>query len=181
MFLHNTVKIITVLSMLYSKKENSSQMCRSFLKIRVHTHTHTHTHTLMFVGFPSGKEPSCQCGRCKRCGFDPWVRKITSPEGGHSNPFQYSCLENPIDRGPWWATGHMVTKSRTRLKELNTHTHTYIWLLWELCDKETACQCRRCGFNLWSWKIPWTRKSQSTLVFLPGESHRQRSLVCYSP
>ena len=76
MFLHNTVKIITVLSMLYSKKENSSQKCRSFLKICVHTHTHT----LMYVGFPggtSGKEPLCQCGRRKRCGFDPWVRKIT--------------------------------------------------------------------------------------------------------
>ena len=54
MFLHNTVKIITVLSMLYSKKEDSSQKYSSFLKICVHTHTHTHTHTLMYVGFPGG-------------------------------------------------------------------------------------------------------------------------------
>ena len=45
----------------------------------------------------------------------------TSPIGGHSNPLQYSCLENPIDRGDWQATVHRVTKSRTRLKELSTH------------------------------------------------------------
>ena len=63
----------------------------------------------------------------------------------------------------------------------HAHTHTHIWLLWGLGDKESACQCRRCGLNLWSRKIAWTRKSQSTLVFLTGESHGQRSLVCYSP
>ena len=36
--------------------------------------------------------------------------------GGHDNPFQYSFLENPVDRGAWWATVHSVTKSQTRLK-----------------------------------------------------------------
>ena len=39
-----------------------------------------------------------------------------SPGGGHGNPLQYSCLENPIGRGAWWATVHGVTKSQTRLK-----------------------------------------------------------------
>ena len=38
-----------------------------------------------------------------------------SPEGGNGNPFQYSCLENSMDRGAWWATAHRVTKSLTRL------------------------------------------------------------------
>ena len=40
-----------------------------------------------------------------------------SPGGGHGNPLQYSCLENPMDRGAWWATrvGH-------RLKQLSMHT-----------------------------------------------------------
>ena len=33
-----------------------------------------------------------------------------SPEGGHGNPFQYSCLGNPMDRGAWWATVHRVAK-----------------------------------------------------------------------
>ena len=36
-----------------------------------------------------------------------------SPEGGHSNPLQYSCLENPMDRGAWWAAVHMVAQSWT--------------------------------------------------------------------
>ena len=34
-----------------------------------------------------------------------------SPAGGHGNPLQYSCLENPMDRGVWWATLHRVTES----------------------------------------------------------------------
>ena len=33
-----------------------------------------------------------------------------SPGGGHGNPLQYSCLENPMDRGAWWATVHGVSK-----------------------------------------------------------------------
>jgi len=36
-----------------------------------------------------------------------------SPEGGHGNPFQYSCLENPMDREAWRATGYRVAKSQT--------------------------------------------------------------------
>ena len=43
-----------------------------------------------------------------------------SPGGGHGNRLQYSCLENPMDRGAWWATVHGVTKSQTRLKRLST-------------------------------------------------------------
>ena len=44
-----------------------------------------------------------------------------SPGGGNGNPLQYSCLENPMDRGAWWATVHWVAKSWTLLKWLNTH------------------------------------------------------------
>ena len=39
-----------------------------------------------------------------------------SPGGGHGNPLQYSCLENPLDRGTWQATVHSVTKSQMQLK-----------------------------------------------------------------
>ena len=42
-----------------------------------------------------------------------------SPGGGHGNPLQYSCLENPMDRGAWWATAHGVTQSWKRLKQLS--------------------------------------------------------------
>ena len=34
-----------------------------------------------------------------------------SPGGGHGNPLQYSCLENPMDRGAWWANAHSVAES----------------------------------------------------------------------
>ena len=51
-----------------------------------------------------------------------------------------------------------------------------------LCsDKESACQCRRRGFDPWLGKILWSRKWEPTPVFLPGESHGQKSLVGYSP
>ena len=38
-----------------------------------------------------------------------------SPGGGHGNPLHYSCLENPVDRGPWWATVHGVAENWTGL------------------------------------------------------------------
>ena len=50
--------------------------------------------------------------------------------------------------------------------------------------KESACQCgshKKRGFDPWVGKIPWRRTWESTPVFLPGESHRRRSLVGYSP
>ena len=52
-----------------------------------------------------------------------------SPGGGHGNPLQYSCLENPMDRGAWQATVHMVAKSQTWLKWLSTRAcmHCNVW------------------------------------------------------
>ena len=44
-----------------------------------------------------------------------------SPGGSHENPLQYSYLENPMDRGAWWATDHSVSKTWTRLKRVSTH------------------------------------------------------------
>ena len=44
-----------------------------------------------------------------------------SPGEGHGNSLLYSCLENPMDRGAWWATVHGVTKRRTQLKLHSTH------------------------------------------------------------
>ena len=56
-----------------------------------------------------------------------------SPGGGHSNSLQCSCLENPMDRGVWWAIVHGVTKSHGRSVTTDTHlttnTHTHTWLV----------------------------------------------------
>ena len=61
------------------------------------------------------------------------------------------------------------------------HSFSSIYLLigglpWCRRGKESASQCRRCGFDPWVEKIPWRRKWQPTLVFLPGESNGQRNL-----
>ena len=55
-----------------------------------------------------------------------------SPEEGNGNLPQYSCLENPMDRGAWWVTVHGVAKSWTQLsvcahihRQIHTYTHTY--------------------------------------------------------
>ena len=50
-----------------------------------------------------------------------------SPGGGHGNPLQYSCLENPMDRGAWWATVHEVTKSWTRSDLACMHAGEQKW------------------------------------------------------
>ena len=43
-----------------------------------------------------------------------------SPGGGHGNPLQYFCLENPMDKGAWWAIVSKVAKSQIRLRQLST-------------------------------------------------------------
>ena len=65
-----------------------------------------------------------------------------SPGGGHRNPLQFSCLENPIDRGAWRAMVHGFTKSQTWLKPLSTHTtHTHR----HACAHSVYCTCFFCS------------------------------------
>jgi len=57
------------------------------------------------IGLPwclNGKESASSAGFTGDAGLIPWSGR--SPGGGHGNPLQYSCLENPLDRGSWWAT-----------------------------------------------------------------------------
>ena len=79
---------------------------------------------MSFPGSASGKEPTCQRRRCNRHRFDHWARK--TPGGGHGDPRQHSCQDNPADRGAWQAEARRVTKSWTWLKPLSTQacTHT---------------------------------------------------------
>ena len=56
-----------------------------------------------------GKEPAYSSGdhlQCQRPKFNPWIRKIPGSGEANGNPLQYSCLENPMDRGVWRATEH---------------------------------------------------------------------------
>ena len=96
---------------------NSLQSLPRLLRAQASPGTHR-------IGGTSGKEPACQCRRLRDAGSIPGLER--SPGGGHGNPLQYSCLENPMDRGTWQATAHRVTKNWTRLKWLSTHTHRFM-------------------------------------------------------
>ena len=60
-----------------------------------------------------GKESTCNAGDTGDMGSI--LGSSRSPGGGHGNPLHYSCQENPMDRGAWWATVHRFAKGRTWL------------------------------------------------------------------
>ena len=68
-----------------------------------------------FLGGGSGKKkPPVNAEDITDPGSIPGMGR--PPGGGHDNPLQYSCLENPMDRGAWWATVNGIAKSQTQLK-----------------------------------------------------------------
>ena len=78
-----------------------------------------------------------------------------SPGGRHGNPLQYSCLENPTNRGAWWATVHGFAKSQTWLKWLSTHS-VHGAPIYEVHVKEIGCREM-------IWNDPsWVRLSTSS-------------------
>jgi len=97
-----------------------------------------------FPGGSDGKASAYNVG-------DPSLIPVSgrSPGEGNNNPLQYSCLENPMDRGVWLAVVHGITKSQTRL---NNFTFTFTFM-------------------------HWRRKWQPTPVLLPGKSQGRGSLV----
>ena len=65
---------------------------------------------MCFPGASNGKESACNAGDlCSIPGSGRY------PGEGNGNPLQYSCLENSMDKGTWWATVHGVTKSQIQL------------------------------------------------------------------
>ena len=62
---------------------------------------------------------------------------------GNGTPLQYSCLENPMDGGAWWAVVHGVAKSQTRLSDFTFHFHAL--------EKEMATHS-----SVLAWRIPGT-------------------------
>ena len=77
-------------------------------------------------GFPGGsvvkKNPLANVGAIGDTGSIPGSGGSLGK--GNDNPLQYSCLENPTDRGVWWATVHRIAQSQTELKRLSTqHAH----------------------------------------------------------
>ena len=66
-------------------------------------------------GFPGGSDGKASARNAEDPGSIPGSGR--SPGEGNGNPLQYSCLENSMDGGAWWATVHGVAKSQTRLSD----------------------------------------------------------------
>ena len=89
----------------------------------------------------SDKESTCDAGDVGS------IPRSGRPSGkGNSNPLQYSCLENPVDRGAWRATVHGAAKSQTQLKWLNVHPVLYL-------KQEMATHS-----SILAWKVSWTEE-----------------------
>ena len=74
------------------------------------------------------KNPPANAGDIREVGSIPESGR--SAKEGKGNPLQYSCLENPMDRGVWWAAVHEVAQSRTRLKQVSSSSGcSYILIL----------------------------------------------------
>jgi len=78
------------------------------------------------VDFPGGSEVKASACNVGDLGLIPGLGR--APGEGNGNPLQYSCLENPMDGGAWWATVHGVAKSRTQLNDF-THSLTHATFL----------------------------------------------------
>ena len=87
-------------------------------------------HMYVYTGFPggaSGKEPACQCRRCK---FNPWLGSI--PWRRARQPITVFLPKNPVNRGTWQATVHGVTKGWTRMKWLSRAEQVHVYVT--ICD-----------------------------------------------
>ena len=102
-------------SLLFSKRENCLHLhltlCLFFFFFG---------HKLCSILYPTSQVALVVKNSPASAGLIPGLAR--SPGGGHGNLLQYSCLENPMDRGVWWIIVHIVAKSQTWLKQLSTHT-----------------------------------------------------------
>ena len=95
-----------------------------------------------FKGSSDGKASANNAGDP---GSIPGLEK--TPGEGNGSPLQYSCLENPMDGGAWWAAVHGVAKSRTRLSDLTFTFHFHA------LEKEMATHS-----SVLAWRIPGTEE-----------------------
>ena len=134
------------------------------------------------LGLPwglSGKESACNAGgtgaACSILGSE------RSPGGGHGNPVQCSCLESPTDRGAWKPAVHRIAQIQTRLKSRGQRGL-------EACGPRSCLESPtdrgawKPAVHVLAWRVPRTEGPGSLRsIFLPGESHGQRSLEACGP
>ena len=83
---------------------------------------------------------------------------------GNGTPLEYSCLENPMDGGAWWAAVHGVAKSRTRLSDFTLTFHS------PALEKEMATHS-----STLAWKIPWDGGAWGAAVYGAAQSRTRLS------
>ena len=122
-----------------------------------------------FQGFPqwlSGKESICSVGEP---GSSPGSGR--SPGEGNGHPFQYSCLENPMDRRVYRATVQGVPKSQTQLKLLSMHACTYSLSRFFISSLKSVCQ-EFATLSLWAF---WATNSKPGQQFQDSERCNKES------
>ena len=111
---------------------------------------------MTFCASSDSKESACNAGDL---GSIPGSGRSSGE--GNGKPFQYSCLENPLDRGAWRATVHEVTKSWTLLKWLSTQHNDYFWFFKKFCQMSFIMFCLVDFSDCFLWcywvcsSIPW--------------------------
>ena len=94
---------------------STTQILKSDKDITRKKHCGPRPRSLYSPGGPVAKNPPVSAGDSGDPGSTPGSGR--SPGKGNGNPLQYSCLENPMDRGAWWTPVHVVTESQTQLSD----------------------------------------------------------------
>ena len=94
------------------------EVCFKFMFTFIFSYIYPKVKFLGHNGFPGGSEVKASACKAGDPGSIPGSRG--SPGEGNRNPLQYSCLENPMGGGAWWATVHGVAQSRTRLSDFHS-------------------------------------------------------------
>ena len=118
------------------------------------------------------KNPPANAGDLKDAGSVPGSGR--SPGGEHGNPLLYSCLENPMDRGAWWASVHGVAES-DMTEQLSTHicAHTDMraHIVAQLVKNRPAVQETR--VRSLGWEDPWKKEKATHSSILAWRIHKE--------
>jgi len=104
------------------------------------------------VGFPSGSAGKESVSNAGDVGLIPGSGRY--PEEGNGYPLQYSCPENPMDRGAWQATVHRVTKSWTQLKQPSTNIWCHFYKQFITWANNPICMCNQPFSHVWFFVTP---------------------------
>ena len=133
------------------------------------------------IGFPraaSSKEPTCQCKGDERPGLIPGSGRSTG--GGHGNPLQYSCLENPhgqnslVGYSPQGCT-ELDTTEATQQALMPMQETQEVWVQF-LCWEDTLEQAMAPHSSILVWEIPWTEEPGQLQSTVYGATKSQTQL-----